>query len=89
MMRRCGSMTMKFSTTGGRLVRLDLDTLEVRDVLTDCGADIVDLYAVEDGRVWARFQPYDPEEIKARMAAGERSDSRLTFENDGSEEILP
>ena len=82
-------LTMKFSTTGGRLVRLDLDTLEVRDALTDCSADIVDLYAVEDGRVWARFRPYDPGEIKARVAAGERSDSRLTFEYDGSEEISP
>ena len=82
-------LTKKFSTSGGRLVRLDLDTTVRKDVLSDCGADIVEIYAVENGRVWARFRPYDPGEIKARMAAGERSDSRLTFEYDGSEEILP
>ena len=82
-------LTKKYSQSGGTLTALDLATMESRDVLSDCGADITDLYAVEDGRVWARFEPYDPEEIKARMAAGERSDSRLTFDYDGSEEIDP
>ena len=82
-------LTKKFSQTGGRLVRLDLDTLEARDVLTDCGADIVDLYAVEEGRVWARFELYDIDEIKAKMAAGVKSDSRLTYAHTGSEEIDP
>ena len=82
-------LTKKFSATGGRLVRLDLGTLKSRDVLSDCGADIVDLYAVEDGRVWARFELYDVEEIKAKMAAGESHDSMLTYAYTGSEEILP
>ncbi|MBO7405807.1 MAG: hypothetical protein J6V24_12665, partial [Clostridia bacterium] len=82
-------LTKKFSLTGGRLVRLALDTMERRDILSDCGADIVDLYAVEAGRVWARFELYDVDEIKAKMAAGVKSDSMLTYAYTGSEEILP
>ena len=82
-------LTKKFSLTGGRLVELDLDTMQARDVLTDCGADIVDLYGVEDGRVWAQFEPYDVEKIEDLRAAGVKSDTRLTYSMIGSEEILP
>ena len=82
-------LTKQYSQSGGRLTALDLVTMESRDVLSDCGADIVDLYAVEDGRVWARFELYDVEEIKEKMAAGVKSDSMLTYAYTGSEEILP
>ncbi|MBR4896302.1 MAG: hypothetical protein IKZ41_07735 [Clostridia bacterium] len=82
-------LTKQYSQSGGRLTALDLVTMESRDVLSDCGADIVDLYAVEDGRVWARFELYDVEEIKAKMAAGVKSDSMLTYAYTGSEDILP
>ncbi|MBR5679508.1 MAG: hypothetical protein IKX19_02560 [Clostridia bacterium] len=82
-------LTKIYSKTGGRLVLLDLGTLEARDVLSDCGADIVDLYVGEEGRVWARFELYNVEEIKVKMAAGESHDSMLTCAYIGSEEILP
>ncbi len=82
-------LTKKYSLTGGRLVRLDLGTMERRDVLAGCGADIADLIAVEAGRVWAQFEVFDAEEIKAEMAAGRKFDTRLTYTYVGAKELLP
>lgn len=49
-------LTNVFSSTSGRLVAVDTKTLEARDVLSNADVDILDIFAVENGKVMGNLK---------------------------------
>jgi len=72
-------LTNIFSVTNGRLVELDPETMQTRDILYDTGSDIVDIYAITDGKIAAEFKLYDPAQIRELQERGELQSSRLDY----------
>ena len=76
-------LTNIFSYTNGRLVVLDLKTMEARDVLCDTGSDIVDIYAITNGKIAAEFSLYDPVRIRELQEKKELQSSHLEYRYNG------
>ncbi len=57
-------LTGIFSETGGRILALNADTLTVSEEYRIPGWDLIDLYAVENGRVMGLFRLTDAEKLK-------------------------
>ncbi len=82
-------MTNFYTMTGGRLVELNPETGEARDILTGSGADIVNLYGVKDGKVYAEFKLYEPDRLKELKKEGQAQGSRMDYRWKGSMEVTP
>lgn len=65
-------LTGYFSVTGGRLIVVNADTLEIVREYTDLGVDVLDIYSIENGQLMGNFASIDPAVLEEKGAGSQK-----------------